>query len=64
MTEREELEDLDLARRGALLEDRGAGRHRDYLGHRRSAGGQGLEPLGMLAVASQDLVTLGCIHRR
>ena len=41
-----------------------AGMDRDHLGHRRSAGGQGLEPLGMLAVASQDLVTLGCIHRR
>ena len=59
---RDQLKHLDLAGRRLLLELLHRSLKRNHLGDRVAAGCYRLEPGRMLAIAREDLITLGCVH--
>jgi len=61
---RDELEDLDLTRRGKMLRLRpgGAGGKLDRVRRGVAARRDRLEAAGVLAIPGQDFFTLSCVH--
>jgi RNA-binding protein YlmH len=59
---RDQLKHLDLTGRRLLLQLLHRSLKRDHLGDRVAARGDRLEPGRVLAIAREDLITLGCVH--